>query len=87
MIRIQGPKYPVDSRASGTSDPTFRTAERAIAVMRHGHSRGNGNTTKTLLLRSRQEQVEIGELLNEEDKEKLVTELRKVISVVNRRLY
>ena len=42
---------------------------------------------ETLLLRSRQEQVEIGEFLNEEDKEKLVTELRKVISVVNRRLY
>jgi uncharacterized membrane protein len=42
---------------------------------------------ETLLLRNRQEQVEIGEFLNEEDKEKLVAELRKVISVVNRRLY
>jgi uncharacterized membrane protein len=41
----------------------------------------------TLLLRSKQQQVEIGEFLNEEDKKKLIKELRSVISVVNRKIY
>lgn len=35
-----------------------------------------------LILRSKQQQLEIGEFLNEPDKEKLVAELRGVISVV-----
>lgn len=35
-----------------------------------------------LVLRGRKEQLEIGEFLNEEDKEKLVKALRKVINVV-----
>ena len=36
-----------------------------------------------VFLRGKQQQLEIGEFLNEEDKHKLITELRSVISVVS----
>ena len=42
----------------------------------------NGKPSK-LFLRGKQHQLEIGEFLNEEDKQKLITELRGVVSVVN----
>ena len=36
-----------------------------------------------VFLRGKQQQFEVGEFLNEEDKNKLITELRSVISIVN----
>ena len=42
----------------------------------------NGQPLK-VYLRSQQQQLEIGEFLNEDDKKKLIAELRGVISIVN----
>jgi len=46
-----------------------------------GKSPYRGHPNK-LILRSKQQQLEIGEFLNEHDKKKLIAELRHVISVV-----
>jgi uncharacterized membrane protein len=53
-------------------------------VIRKPRYRGH---PEILLLRNKDEQVEIGEFLNEDDKKELVRELRRVISVVNQKLY
>lgn len=42
-----------------------------------------GGQPLKIYLRSQQQQVELGEFLNEDDKKKLITELRNVISIVS----
>lgn len=43
-----------------------------------------GGQPMKVFLRSKQQQLEIGEFLNEQDKQKLISELRNVVTVVNK---